>query len=216
VVGTAALGDALSARSGLALALIAFAALAALLAADLLGVRSAMRQGDREFALDPASASWSSGTVLPFDAANRSLGTGPDLAFRRTARAFEAAVAAGSGFDNGASEAAARGEVEGDLAAVARGGSAARVSAADNMLGILAFADSQRTGPNAPAPVEQSVGDFQAAVRADPSSDTAKYNLELLLHKLAARGSRRGSNGTAGGLAHGRRGAGGGVTGRGY
>jgi hypothetical protein len=206
----------LSARSGLALVLVALAAIAALLAADLLRVRSAVRHGDREFALGPASASWSSGTVLPFDPARRILDIDSDLAFRRAARAFEAVAAAGSGIDNGASEATARGEVEGDLAAGSRSGSAARVSAADNMLGILAFADSQRTGPNAPAPVEQSVGDFQAAVRADPSNETAKYNLELLLHELAARGSRRGSNGTAGGPSHGRRGAGGGIAGRGY
>jgi hypothetical protein len=216
VVGTAALGRALSGRSGLALGLVAFAALAALLAADLLGGRSAVRRGDRQFALSPASASWRASTVLPFDPAGRIVDSDSDLAFRRAAQAFEAVAAAGRGFDNGVSEAAARGEVEADLAASSRSGSGARVSAADNMLGILAFADSQRTGPNAPAPVEQAVGDFQAAVRADPSNDTAKDNLELLLHELVARGTRRGSNGTAGGPSHGRRGAGGGITGRGY
>ena len=84
------------------------------------------------------------------------------------------------------------------------------------MLGILAFADSQRTGPTAPAPVEQSVADFQAAVRADPSNEVAKYNLELLLRKLAASGTRHGPNGSAGGTGHGRNGAGGGIVGRGY
>ena len=203
-------------RFGLALVLIAFAALAALLAADLLGVRSGMRRGDREFATSPASASWRSGTVLPFDPASSILDTGPDLAFRRAAQAFEAVTAPDRGFEDPASAASARGQVEGDLAASSRSGSGARVSAADNMLGILAFADSQRQGPNAPAPVEQSVADFQSAVRADPSNETAKYNLELLLEKLAARGTRVGPNGTAGGPSHGHRGAGGGVTGRGY
>jgi len=89
-------------------------------------------------------------------------------------------------------------------------------SEADNLLGILAFADSTQTGPAAPAPVDQSVADFQAAVRLEPGNVDAKFNLELLLHQLLARGIRPGSNSSAGGPAKGHRGAGGGLPGRGY
>ena len=200
----------------LALALLCLAALSALLAADLLGVRSSFRQGDREFAAESSSASWQLDTLLPFDPARRILAVDADLSFRRAAQSFEAVAAAGQGFDNGLSEAATRGAAEVDLGAAARGGPGARVSAADNMLGILAYSDSKQTGPTEPAPIEQSVGDFQAAIRADPSNEAAKYNLELLLRELAAHGTRHGSNGSSGGPAHGHRGASGGNMGRGY
>jgi hypothetical protein len=84
------------------------------------------------------------------------------------------------------------------------------------MLGILAFADSRPVGPSAPAPVDQSVGAFQAAVRADPTNEAAKYNLELLLRRLVAKGTRRGPNGSASGPSLGRNGASGGLPGHGY
>jgi hypothetical protein len=216
VVGEAALERPLSRRLALGLVLLGLAALAALLASDVLRYQSAVRQGDREFALGPPDASWRVETLLPRTTAARILDVDADLALRDAAQRFEAVTAAGLGVDLGVSEAAERGEVEADLAAIARGGTGARVSAADNMLGILAFADSQRTGPTEPAPVEQSVSDFQAAVRADPMNETAKYNLELLLRELAAHGTRRGSGSTSGGPARGRRGAGGGIVGRGY
>jgi hypothetical protein len=216
LVGEAALERAVSRRVGLVLLLLGFVAAAALLAADVLGYRSALQRGDREFARSPSSASWQPRTLLPLDPAGRILDVGADLAFRRAAQSFEAVTATGLGFDSGVSEAATRGEVEADLAAISRTGPGARRSAADNMLGILAFTDSRQAGPSVPAPVDRSVGDFQAAVRADPSNETAKYNLERLLRALVAKGARRGSNGTAGGPSVGHRGAGGGLAGRGY
>ena len=94
---------------GLAVALLAAAAFAALLAADLLGWRDALRTGDAEFARQPASARWDLSSVLPFDPALRILGLRGQLAFRRAARSFVGVEAAGNGIDNGYSETRARG-----------------------------------------------------------------------------------------------------------
>jgi hypothetical protein len=106
--------------------------------------------------------------------------------------------------------------VEAELAALGRGGNRVAASTADNLLGILAYSDATGSGPVAPAPVDQAVADFQAAVRLDPTNEHAKRNLELLLHTLLAHGVRHGSNNSPGGATRGHRGAGGGIPGRGY
>ena len=124
--------------------------------------------------------------------------------------------AAGNGLDNGYSESRARGELEAELAELAQGSNRVRDAEADNLLGILAFLDSQENGPSAPAPVDRSVGDFQAAVQMDPANEDAKFNLEWLLRELLAHGERSGSNASSSGPAKGHTGAGGGTPGRGY
>jgi hypothetical protein len=203
-------------RLGSALFLLAAATVAALLAADLLGWHDTVRAGDSEFMRQPASASWSGSSVLPFDPALRILGLGDQLAFRRAARSFVGVEAAGNGIDNGYSESQARGALEGVLANLAQGPDRRLDSAAENLLGILAFKDSQQRGPSTPAPVDVSVADFESAVELDPSNQEAKFNLELLLRELLAHGVRPGSNGSSSGPAKGHQGAGGGLPGRGY
>jgi hypothetical protein len=84
------------------------------------------------------------------------------------------------------------------------------------MLGILAFTDSTPSGPIAAAPIDESVADFQSAIRLDPGNTDAKFNLELLLRQLVAKGVRPGASNSAGGQATGHHGAGGGLPGRGY
>ena len=204
------------ARILFAIALLVAAVVLALLASDLLRWRNAIRSGDLQFSRGTADARWNAAAVLPFDPARALLGIGDQLQFRRAAQSFETIQAAGRGYDNGVSETHARGELEARLTELARSSDRLRTSEADNLLGILAFADSKQTGPSAPAPVEQSVSDFQAAVRLDPGNEEAKFNLELLLRQLVAKGSRRGSNNGPGGPARGHRGAGGGLPGRGY
>ena len=167
-------------------ALLALAAVLAFVAADVLGWRTAMHRGDREFARAPASAVWRASTVLPSDPARDLLGLALPLRFRGAEQSFAAVQAAGRGYDNGLSETRTRGELEAELAELAQSGDHALASQADNLLGILAFADSTQTGPIAPAPVDQSVGDFQSAIRLDPANEDAKFNLELLLHQLIA------------------------------
>ena len=203
-------------RIATSIALIALAVLLACLASDVLSWRNALRSGDRAFARSPASATWTASTVLPSATARDLMGLGLPLRFRGAEQSFAAVQAAGSGYDNGLSETRSRGELEAQLAELARSGHRVIASEADNLLGILAFADSTPTGPAAPAPVDQSVADFQAAVRLEPGNVDAKFNLELLLHQLLARGIRPGSNSSAGGPAKGHRGAGGGLPGRGY
>jgi len=203
-------------RVAAAVLLLGVAAVLVLLALDTLRWRDAVRSGDRAFVRDPASATWHATTTLPGDPAKRVLGLGAPLRFRAAQQSFTSVDATGKGYDNGLSEARTRGELEAQLAGLARSGDHVIASAADNLLGILAYTDASGSGPIAPAPVDQSVADFQAAVRLDPTNTDAKFNLELLLRRLVARGSRQGPNNTPGGPARGHRGAGGGIPGRGY
>jgi hypothetical protein len=196
--------------------LLALAAFAAMLAADLRGWRAGIRAGDAVFAQRPADASWSGSSVLPGDPARAILGLSDELAYRRAVQSFVAVAAAGNGFDNGYSESRARGALEADLADLARGGGAQRDADLENMIGILSFLDSKQSGPTAPAPVDRSVSGFRSAAQLDPANADAKYNLEWLLRALAAKGTRKGSSSGSGGPAKGHKGAGGGLPGRGY
>lgn len=206
----------MSRRVAVATLLLAAGVLLALLAADVRRWEQRARAGDLRFQVDPAAAGWTGTGRLPFDPALRLLGLGDQLAFRGAAQRFEAVAAAGNGFDNGASEVQARGVVEAELADRGRAADPRLASAADNLAGILAFADSRRSGANAPAPVERSVTAFQDAARLDPANEDAKFNLELLLRQLVAKGVRPGSSSAPGGPAHGRKGAGAGLPGHGY
>jgi hypothetical protein len=204
------------ARLGVGLVLLACGVVCALLAADVRSWASGIRAGDTLFSQAPRTAQWSPPTILPFDPARRVLGLSDQLAYRRAVRSFVGAAGLGNGFDNGYSESRTRAAVETTLARVAQSPDPQRASQAENLLGILAFADSRQRGPSAPAPIDRSLAAFQAAVRLDASNEAAKYNLEWLLRQLVAKGTRRGSNASSGGPAKGHRGAGGGLPGRGY
>jgi len=203
-------------RVALALVLLALAAFAIALAVDLHAWQGAVSSGDTRFLQAPGTATWTTSDVVPFRLAERILALPGQLAFRRAAQSFVLVKAAGNGVDNGYSESRTRGELEAQLALLARGPSSLRDSEADNLLGILAFLDSQENGPSAPAPVDRSVGDFQAAVQLDPANEDAKFNLEWLLHELVAHGERPGSSASSAGPAKGHTGAGGGTPGKGY
>jgi len=203
-------------RVALALVLLAVGAFAALLAADVRSWTAGIAAGDTRFSQAPRSAQWSAATVLPFDPARGILDLSGELAFRRAVRSFVGAASLGNGFDNGYSESRTRAAVETTLAKVAQTSDGRRASQAENLLGILAFSDSRRRGPSAPAPIDRSLAAFQASVRLDPADEEAKFNLEWLLQELAAKGTRTGSNNSSGGPSNGHRGAGGGLPGRGY
>jgi len=199
-----------------AVATLAAALFAALLASDLRSWQDTVRNGDLRFTQAPTAATWNAPTVLPAGLSRGILGISDQLAFRRAARAFVAVQALGNGFDNGYSESRRRANLEVTLTNLARSSDRRRDSAADNLLGILAFADSQQTGASAPAPVERSTADFQSAAQLDPSNEDAKFNLEWLLHQLAPHGTRGGGTGSSAGPAKGHKGAGGGLPGKGY
>jgi hypothetical protein len=117
--------------------------------------------------------------------------------------------------DNALGVTAARANAETALAAVARG-HGARASQAATLLGVLAFGDLARGGGRDSSQAETAVGDFENAVRADAGDANAKYDLELLLRALAARGVRTGPGAGSGAGATGHKGAGSGQPGQGY
>jgi hypothetical protein len=203
-------------RTALAALLLATAAAAALLAADLRSWRTAISRGDVQFARIPAAASWRADTLLPFHAARSILGISDQVALRSAEQQFVHLRAIGNGIDNGFTESQQRGALEQVMTRLSTGPDKARDSDAELMLGILAFADTRSRGTSAPAPVVQAVADFQAAVTDDPTNTNAKYDLELLLRYLVAKGTRTGSTNAAGGPAKGHKGAGGGAPGTGY
>jgi hypothetical protein len=193
-----------------AIVLVVLAVLVALLAADVRGWQ-------RTFASDDVrtSSSWDASPRIPWDLAGRLLGVGDDLQARRAIRVFEQTVSTHARLDNALGVTAARASAETELAAVARG-SGPRSSQAGTLLGIMAFGDIARGGGRDPSQAESAIADFENAVRADPADETAKFDLELVLRLLAARGERIGVTSGSGVGSTGRRGAGGGTPGKGY
>ncbi len=202
-------------RPALAALLLGLAVLAALLAGDVQGWRQGMQAGDTVFAQRPADAQWLGSSVLPGDPARALLGVGSELAYRRAAQSFAALETAGNGYDNGYSESRARAALEVELADLTVRGDPRRSAVLENMVGILAFLDSEQHGPTAPAPVDRSVAAFRAAAQLDAENADAKYNLEWLLQALVAKGTRKGAS-SGGGPSRGHKGAGGALPGRGY
>jgi hypothetical protein len=196
--------------------LLVLAIFAALLASDLRSWHDGISSGDAEYVQNPALARWSTPTILPAGLSRGILAISDQVAFRRAQRTFVPVHLLGNGFDNGYSESRARADLELVLSGLARGGDRVRAAAADNMLGILAYADTQTTGAAQPAPIERAVADFQAAVQLDPGNAAAKYNLEWIQRQLVAHGVRPGNETSAGGAKRGHKGAGGGTPGRGY
>lgn len=181
-----------------------------LLASDLRAWRDAIRADDVRFTAGAPVDGWRARTTLPFDAAERLLAVRDDRAFREALASFRLAQRTGIGLDNGVTQRRRRGDAESALAAV--GGDDA--SQANDLLGVLAFADVASSGGSAPA--ERAQGAFATAIRLDPENEDAKYNLELLLRVLAPHGTRAGPNAAAGPHSTGRRGASSGTPGTGY
>jgi hypothetical protein len=196
--------------AGIVLVVVAIAL--ALLASDVRSWQSGVRAGDLAFAANPAGARWTASTVLPSDPAQAVLGLKSQLAYRRAAQTFVAVNAAGCGFDNCYSEAQARGNLEGVLTGLATGSSVKRDALADNLLGILAFGDAKPSAANGgSAPIDQALEDFQASVRLDPANADAQYNLEWVLHQLAASNVTRHGNSQSASTASRQKGGGGSV-----
>ena len=187
-----------------ALVLVALAVVVALLAADVRAWQQVL-EGNRLTA----------STRLPGDPAARMLAIRDDVQARRAVALFRATASVHGRLDNALGVTAARANAETALAAVARG-HGARASQAATLLGVLAFGDLARGGGRDSSQAETAVGDFENAIRADPSDANAKYDLELLLRTLAARGVRTGPGAGSGTGATGRKGAGSGTPGQGY
>jgi len=197
-------------------ALLLAAVVLALLAADVRAQGDALDSGDARYATTPARATWRGSSVLPAGAARRLLATDDDVAAREALRRFRATAFRRGRLDNATDVAADRADAEVALGAVARSADADKASQALTLLGVLAFGDFARSGRNSAGLAEAAVSYFDAAVRLDPTNEAAKYDLELALKSLAARGVRVEPGSGAGVGPTGRRGGGGGVPGHGY
>jgi hypothetical protein len=195
--------------------LLALAACAAVLAADVRSWQRTMRSEDALLVVSPREPAWLTPARFPFGLAGRALGVRGDVALRRSLALYLETVDLHARLDNATDVAGARVRAEQALAAVARRGGA-QGSQAGTLLGILAFGDLGRGGFANGSQANTSLSDFADAVRADPSNEEAKYDLELLLRLLEAHGTRVGNASSTGVGSTGRRGAGGGVPGSGY
>ena len=193
-----------------ALLLVALAVLIALLAADVRGWQQTLASDDVH-----TGSSWSASPRISWNLAGRMLGVGDDVRARRAIRLFEQTVSAPTRLDDALAVTSARARAETALAAVARG-EGPRSSQAGTLLGILGFGDLARGGGRDPGQAESAIAAFENAVRADPADETAKFDLELVLRLLAARGVRTGVTTGSGIGSTGHRGAGGGTPGSGY
>jgi hypothetical protein len=201
-------------RFALAALLIVLSAVLAIATHDVLSWRSAIARGDARLGSRPAAARWRAAPLLPGDPARRLLALDDDLALRRGVRAFLTAESTPRGFDGGATRARVRSTAEIVLADVTAHGSAAQASQAGDLLGVLVVQGGRVSG--GVTADDRARAAFEAAVRRDPANVDAKYNLELLLRRTRATGTRQGPGNGSGALGHGRRGAGSGTPGRGY
>jgi hypothetical protein len=195
---------------------------AALLASDVRSWQAAVKNDDALLATSPRAATWRPPTYLS-SLSERVLGIGDGVALRRATALFAGIVDVPTRLDNAQQVALARSRAEQALAAAARPGNGPSASQAETLLGVLVFTDvvpstdpfEQATAVD-PGQVQSSVTDFQDAVRADPDNAIAKYDLELALRTLLAKGIRIQAGTRSGAGATGRQGAGGGAVGGGY
>ena len=133
------------------------------------------------------------------------LGVGDDVTFRRALQLYRAAASTPNRLDTAIERQSLRAQAARALAKASHG---AHASQAETLLGVLAY-----DGTNG---ADAAIANFTNAVRADPSNEEAKLDLELMLRLTTAQGSRSGA-GPGGAFGRGgRRGAGGGVAGSGY
>ena len=169
------------ARRLAALAAVGAIVLVSLLAADVGGWRDGIARGDARYAGDPEAAQWRTSTIFPGDPARSLLAVSDDLRLRDALRLYAVARATPVGFDNGQRRAEVRAHAEVALAEVTSKGSPAQASQTGNLLGVLL---TTATGSAAAGAEERARASFDAAIRADPGNEDAKYNLELALNAV--------------------------------
>lgn len=204
-----------AARAILGGAAVLAGGVALLLAHDLRAWQSGVDRGDARYGAAPAAARWTAATWLPRDPALHVLALEDDLGLRAAERAFSVAAAAPVGYDNGQRRTRLRGLAELALSDTAVAGSPSQASRAGNLLGILAATGSDAQADAGDA--EKRAADvFDAAIRADPTNEAAKFNLELMLRRVRVVGEREGAGGSSGDLGDALEGAGAGLPGSGY
>ena len=191
-------------RIAVALLLAAVAISGALLARDVHSWRSSIDQGDAVFAVSPSRATWTPAAALG-GSAKALLGAGDDVQYRGALQLYVEAAKTPNRLDTAVERQSLRAQAARALVKASHG---AHASQAQTLLGVLAYGDTSGA--------QAAISNFSNAVRADPSNEAAKFDLELLLRLSAARGSRSGEGPGGSFGTGGRRGAGGGVPGNGY
>jgi hypothetical protein len=181
---------------------------------DIRSWHGGVDQGDVRFAAEPATAHWKADSWVPGDPALSLLAIRDDLAVRSGEKAFLVAMAAPQGYDEGRTKAQLRGLAELALSDTLATGSRSQASRAGNLLGILAATDDREA--DASVADKRAADTFEAAIRAEPANDDAKYNLELVLRRIKVVGSREGAGGSSGDFGDSLPGAGAGLPGSGY
>lgn len=173
-------------RRGVALVgaavLLGLAVVLALLAFDVRNWDRTIAAADARFRADPSpQALWEMSEVLPLEPARRILDVEDDLEYRRGARLFRLGRPREPvlefprlpGF---------RAEAEAVLGEAAdREGDSVRKSKLLNLLGILALARAAEEQVQTANLLRESIAILRRAVAADPTSEEAKTNLELVL-----------------------------------
>lgn len=172
-------------RKGLPIAvLIVLATLAALVARDAAAIQRGFEGSDLAFKAQPAAERlWKIDTRLPY--AKDALGVEDDLVYRRALRAFAVdARRADNPYDF--DRPAFRAEAQATLGSVenSKDLTPAQRSKAATLQGVLTFDEATADPVNGPTLIRRALGDFERAVRIDPTNEEAKYNLEFLLRVL--------------------------------
>ena len=164
--------------------LVVLAAIAALIARDAAAIRHGMERGDLAFEAEPAAERlWRFGTTVPY--AEKLFGIEDDLTYRRALRTFAVDDRrAQNPYDF--SRPAFRAEAQATLEnAETSGLTPAQRSKLATLAGVLAFDEAVSDPVNGPNLIRRSLAHFQRAVRIDPTSSEAKYDLEFMLRVLA-------------------------------
>jgi hypothetical protein len=205
-------------RWRLALAVVA-AVLAAVLALTALSVRdaaNAVTRAQLRATRQPTAAhAYALGGPLPPAVPQWLLGLSDDRAFARALDAARSARALAG--QPGPDAQRVSGESQAALAPFETDrGDPARADLASTLVGVLAFQDSRAQSGGGATDTDRATDAFRRAVEVDPFADAAAYDLELLLHRETATGTRHGGAPTPGGGGRGRRGAAAGAAGSGY
>jgi hypothetical protein len=164
--------------------LVVLAAIAAVIARDAAAIRHGMERGDLAFEAQPAAERlWRFETKIPY--AEKLFGIEDDLTYRRALRTFAVDDRrAQNPYDF--SRPAFRAEAQAALGSAERAGlTPAQRSKLATLAGVLTFDEALLDPVNGPNLIRQSLAHFQRAVRIDPTSSEAKYDLEFILRVLA-------------------------------
>lgn len=201
----------------LAAACLAGALAAFALALDVAALRAGLRADDVRYRAAPEAARWSARELVPGAVAIGLTGVRDDLLFRRALRAVRLSHPELPGFSD-PSYAVHRNDATAWLTEIVQhDASAARRSAAANLLGVLSFADAIADYAGRAKLLESAAGRFRQAIALDPENEEAKFNLELTLSRSRVLELTEAGGGTEpapGG--RGARGAGAGDPGSGY